>query len=77
MSFPNAVNKGETSCAIFCISSQVSAEFKLKNIDESRSNASPEKSKATMVFSKVGASGLLVMASISALAFAIFSINAG
>ena len=36
-----------------------------------------EKSKATTVFSKVGALGLFTIASISALAVAIFSINEG
>ena len=76
MSLLKAVSKGETSCAIFCISSQVSAEFMLKKIDDNLSKASPEKSNASIVFLKVGVSGLLVMASISALALAMFSSKA-
>ena len=77
MSLLNSVNKGETSCAIFCISSLVSAEFKLKKIDDNRSKVFPEKSNASIVFSNVGASGLLMIASISAFAEAMFSIKAG
>ena len=77
MSFPNSVNKGETSCAIFCISSEVSAEFRLKKIEDNLSKGFPAKSNASNVFSKVGASELLMIASISAFAFLIFSSNAG
>ena len=73
----NAVSKGETSCAIFCISSQVSAEFKLKKIEDKRSKVCPEKSKASMVFSKVGNEELLVIASISARAAAMVVSKAG
>ena len=77
MSLLNSVNKGVTSWAIFCISSLVSAEFKLKKIDDNLSNAFPENSKASIVFKKVGLSGLFIMVSISVFAAIIFSIKAG
>ena len=77
ISLLNSVNNGETSCAIFCISSQVSAEFKLKKIEDKRSKAAPEKSKASIVFSNVGASKLIAIALISFRAILIVFSKAG
>src|SRR5690606_1870176 len=75
MSLPNSVNQGETSCAIFCISSLVSAEFKLKKILDKRSKFCPANSKASIVFSKVGISVELTITSISPFALAIQSLK--
>jgi len=46
-------------------------------MDDNRSKASPEKSNLSIVFSKVGASELLMISSTSAFAFAIVSSKAG
>ena len=45
-------------------------------VDIVSAHRTPEKSKASIVFSNVGASGLLIMKSISAFAAAIFSMKA-
>jgi hypothetical protein len=47
----------------------------LKNIDDNRSKASPEKSKASIVFSKDGFSELLIIKSISVFAALIVSLK--
>ena len=77
MSLLNSVSIGEASCAIFCISSLVSAEFKLKKILVILSNVCPLNSKASIVFSKVGFSGLATIASISVRANWMPSVIAG
>ena len=62
----NSDSSGDTSLAISSISSLPSASRILKKIPSTRSNNSPLRSKATIVFSNVGASGLFTIASISA-----------
>src|SRR5690606_6106641 len=77
ISLLNSDKRGDTSWAIFWISSLVSAEFKLKKILEILSNCSPENSNASIVFSKVGCSAVVAIASISILAFSIAFLIAG
>ena len=77
MSLLNSLNKGETSCAILWSSSSVSAAFKLKKILVIRSNFFPEKSRATIVLSKVALSEFSAMILISSLAISIPFLMAG
>ena len=68
ISLPCAVSSGLISCAMACISSLVSAEFRLKNAEVTLVSVSPLFSKAKIVFSKVGVSILFTRVSTSALA---------
>ena len=63
-----SVSMGDTFSAISWRVSLVSASMRLKKMLDTLSRVFPLNSSASTVFSKVGASGLATMASISALA---------
>ena len=70
-------NKGVTSLAISLSSSLVSAECKLKNTADTLFSNTPLNSRASTVFSKVGTSLLLAIASYSICCCLMPSLKAG
>ncbi|WP_460493803.1 hypothetical protein [Dactylosporangium cerinum] len=77
MASPCADSSGTTCDSICCRSGLVSELVTLKNAADTRCSTRPERSSATRVFSNVGGSGRLAMASTSARCSAMPRSNAG